>query len=980
MKKTFTFWKSLFLLCALIVGSTSSVWADDDVTFSYSDYKGNGTQSSGSEYTMDDKTDVAITESKFYCGSSASYAQLYASGVLTISPKTSITITKIELTANGTSYNGYQGGGTFTASTGSVSGGTSSATVTWEGEATSEFTISHSKQIRCVSIKVYYTKSGGGSTPSISANDVPIAYNATNGSIAYTINNGVDGGAMTATIKDGTTPTIGSFTLGDGTASPVPFTCTANSSVTAKTATVTLTYTYDTDKTVTKDVTITQAADPNAFNAITDITASGTSYKVKGTVVATNARGFVTGDGTGYVYTYLNAAPSQSVGDKLTINGTPGTYRQVLQFTSSATIAASETSNYNETPAATVVTAVPDYSSGLHLSTYLQFEGGLTKSGDNYFITLGDDDIQISYPTTAQATALGNLVNKTVSVKGYFTGYNSSSIFTVMLESVEEVVVDAHTLTVNATNGSVAIKGKTLDSNNQCEVAEDAEVEATATPAEHYTFTSWSATGVTLADATANPLTFTMPEGDVTLTATFTEMAKHTATFYVQGVAAGFDANVYEGDAITFPTNITVPTGYTLMGWTTAAIAGEQNTAPATLVTAANMGTTDVSYHAVFAIGSGSGSANTYSLVEDDDDLNDGDNIVIYSTGTYTYSQTQYSFSKANAEINSNDLFSDVDVTVSNDQFTSTEVVPMTLVKSGSSWKLKIGNQYVSAGNKIATLDNTGSLNTISITNGAATITATISSTDYKLQYNPNNGKGRFAYYSSTQKAIKIYKQNGPSYASYCTTVPETGTITLNAACNDGKGKIYGTYFTNRAYVMPATLKGSVVSVDNDGKLVVDAVYDGSNDEVVPANTALLISTTDEFTGTKDYTITYSTGGDDYSDYNMLKGTLTADETTAGENCKFYRLTMHKGTTIGFYWGAENGAAFTPGANKAYLAVPTAQAAKMSGFAFDDTTTGINGIEEVAPVNVKTRKVVKNGRLVIETANGEFTIDGARMK
>ena len=47
--------------------------------------------------------------------------------------------------------------------------------------------------------------------------------------------------------------------------------------------------------------------------------------------------------------------------------------------------------------------------------------------------------------------------------------------------------------------------------------------------------------------------------------------------------------------------------------------------------------------------------------------------------------------------------------------------------------------------------------------------------------------------------------------------------------------------------------------------------------------------------------------------------------------------------------------------------------------AFDGTTTGINGVEEIAPVT-KTRKVVKNGRLVIETANGEFTIDGARMK
>ena len=50
---------------------------------------------------------------------------------------------------------------------------------------------------------------------------------------------------------------------------------------------------------------------------------------------------------------------------------------------------------------------------------------------------------------------------------------------------------------------------------------------------------------------------------------------------------------------------------------------------------------------------------------------------------------------------------------------------------------------------------------------------------------------------------------------------------------------------------------------------------------------------------------------------------------------------MHNGTTLGFYWGAENGGAFKPGANKAYLAVPAAAAKE--GFAFGETT-GINNV------------------------------------
>ena len=156
-----------------------------------------------------------------------------------------------------------------------------------------------------------------------------------------------------------------------------------------------------------------------------------------------------------------------------------------------------------------------------------------------------------------------------------------------------------------------------------------------------------------------------------------------------------------------------------------------------------------------------------------------------------------------------------------------------------------------------------------------------------------------------------------------------TATITLNAACTDGT-LIYGTYYSDKAYVMNGMLEGQVVSVDANGKLAVQTAYEGG--EVVPAYTALLIATADEFTGTKEYTITLSTGGDDWSEFNMLKGTLTADEMTTGDNCLFYRLTMHNGTQIGFWWGADYGGAFKPGANKAYLAVPATQA--KDGFAF----------------------------------------------
>lgn len=95
--------------------------------------------------------------------------------------------------------------------------------------------------------------------PSISAEDVNIAYDATGGSIAYTINNPVEGGSMSSMpISGGDWLTVGGPSDGS-----VALTCEQNTGA-ERTATVRLTYTYNTNQTVTKDVTVTQAGIPVA--------------------------------------------------------------------------------------------------------------------------------------------------------------------------------------------------------------------------------------------------------------------------------------------------------------------------------------------------------------------------------------------------------------------------------------------------------------------------------------------------------------------------------------------------------------------------------------------------------------------------------------------------------------------------------------------------------------------------------------------
>lgn len=293
------------------------------------------------------------------------------------------------------------------------------------------------------------------STPYFTANDVNITYDATGGNIAYTVENPVQGGQVTAT----TTSTW--LTLSNNFASPIAFTCDANEAG-ERTATVTLTYTYGAKATVNKEVTVTQAGNPNVFDNIEDITEVGTSYSIKGTVVANNSKGFIMGDGTGYAYTYLNAAPTVEVGDMVTVSGTTGSYGHIIQFTSTATIAEATSSNYDGTPEVTVITAVPDYSEGYHMATYLQFEGELTKSGSNYLVAVGDSQIRISYPTTEQATALATLENKTVRVHGFFSGISgsgTSAVFTATMESIEEVVITTPSITVSPASVNAPVDG-----------------------------------------------------------------------------------------------------------------------------------------------------------------------------------------------------------------------------------------------------------------------------------------------------------------------------------------------------------------------------------------------------------------------------------------------------------------------------------------------------------------------------------------
>ncbi len=145
--------KIRLLMTLLLMAVMGNVWANEEVTFLWNDYRGEGTSGTGSLYTMV-KEDVSITGSNFYCSPTANgYAQFYAGGTITITPAEGVVITKIVFSVTGSSYNG--GTITISPSTGTVA--INNNNVTWEGSASSAFTLSNTKQMRWTQITVTYT-------------------------------------------------------------------------------------------------------------------------------------------------------------------------------------------------------------------------------------------------------------------------------------------------------------------------------------------------------------------------------------------------------------------------------------------------------------------------------------------------------------------------------------------------------------------------------------------------------------------------------------------------------------------------------------------------------------------------------------------------------------------------------------------------------------------------------------------------------
>lgn len=180
------------------------------------------------------------------------------------------------------------------------------------------------------------------------------------------------------------------------------------------------------------------------------------------------------------------------------------------------------------------------------------------------------------------------------------------------------------------------------------------------------------------------------------------------------------------------------------------------------------------------------------------------------------------------------------------------------------------------------------------------------------------------------------------------------------------------TYYSNRSLKLPAGITAYTYTM-MDGVLAISHRYSTGN--VVPAGTGIVIKA--EEPGT--YTLTTSNSDDASSadPDNMLRGSDDVSITEGG--AKYYKLTTKNGKNVGFYWGAKDGAAFSNGAHKAYLAIPAGESSNAkSGYSFGDITNAISTIDVNDSPDITAPMYNLSGQRVTSSYHGIVIQDGRK--
>lgn len=207
-----------------------------------------------------------------------------------------------------------------------------------------------------------------------------------------------------------------------------------------------------------------------------------------------------------------------------------------------------------------------------------------------------------------------------------------------------------------------------------------------------------------------------------------------------------------------------------------------------------------------------------------------------------------------------------------------------------------------------------------------------------------NNGEQLAA--AQTTHGTLQYNVADPRFTTYASKSGQYATIVDKSNVYEGAeidlrgtdGTHYFTTFSSDKAVEFVDATVYTVGV-SDNKLSLNEVKGNQ----VPANTGVLVQSDNE------NVMYFYIESAPAIEGNLLRASVTEQTTTGADDTKeykYYMLSYNKDNeNLGFYWGENDGAAFTSKAGRAYLAVEkTNEVAAVKGFSLSDMETGISQV------------------------------------
>ncbi len=163
-------------------------------------------------------------------------------------------------------------------------------------------------------------------------------------------------------------------------------------------------------------------------------------------------------------------------------------------------------------------------------------------------------------------------------------------------------------------SSSGAVTGGTFEASASS-AYQGATITLYADPSDGYAFGSWSVTKQGGGSVTVTDNQFTMPDANVTVSATFYALPTYNIRFYNNGTQIGSTQQVYQGGMPDVPV-VANCEGYTFVGWWTETLATD-NTASKSWITDFTV-TQAQDYYAIFSKTEGGGGSSTVTFEKSD--------------------------------------------------------------------------------------------------------------------------------------------------------------------------------------------------------------------------------------------------------------------------------------------------------------------------------------------------------------------------